>query len=197
MATIDNKPDARPTERYSIEEHKHRFACWAASRAASVKGCRFKVERGKAILEQTALPRLIDNPSALPKASEIDTAHREWREEIIAIARPRGCTFKHGVAAKLINVYLKAALVCGGHHSHPSVRVLHPPIDAVLLEGLIARNVGELEHRWRKYASTRWSSFDSATYEAAIADIRSVVPQGAPLWTIEEFWQGYQGGADA
>jgi hypothetical protein len=35
---------------YSIEEHKHRFAAWAASRAANVNKCRFRVEQGKKIL---------------------------------------------------------------------------------------------------------------------------------------------------
>jgi hypothetical protein len=177
---------------YSIEEHKHRFAAWAASRAASVKGCRFKVERGKAILDRSTLRHLIDDPVALPPPSQIDTAHRAWREQIIEIAQAEGCTFTHGVAAKLINIYLKAAFVCGGYHAHPKVRALHPPIDAVLLKGLAERNVGDLAHRWRSYASTRWSNLDSSTYEDAIVDIRSVVPQGAPLWTIEQFWQGYQ-----
>jgi hypothetical protein len=193
MATTENNPGVIPAEPYPIEEHKHRFASWAASRAASVKGCRFKVERGKAILERSVLPHLLDDPMALPAPPEIDPAHRVWRDQIIAIARAEGCRFTHGVAAKLINVYLKAAFVCGGHHFHPNVRALHPPIDAVLLDELLARDVGNLEHRWRAYASRRWSNFDSATYEAAIADIRSVVPQGAPLWTIEQFWQGYQG----
>ena len=36
---------------YSIIEHKHRFASWAAGRAANVKGCRFTVEQGKKIIE--------------------------------------------------------------------------------------------------------------------------------------------------
>jgi hypothetical protein len=175
-----------------INEHKHRFAAWAASRAASVKGCRFKVERGKAILDQSGLPHLLDNPVSLPPPDQIDLAHRRWREEIIGIAGANGCTFTHGVAAKLINVYLKAAFVCGGHHTHPSVRTLHPPIDEVLLNGLIEKNVGDLSHRWRIYASTRWSKLDSLAYEALIDDIRGVLPVGAPLWSIEQYWQGYQ-----
>ena len=36
---------------YSLNEHKHRFACWAASRAASVKGNRFTVQQGRLILD--------------------------------------------------------------------------------------------------------------------------------------------------
>ena len=36
---------------YTIEEHSHRLAAWAACRAASVKGCRFEVKQGVEILE--------------------------------------------------------------------------------------------------------------------------------------------------
>jgi len=50
---------------YSIDEHKHRFAAWAAGRAASVIGCRFPVEEGKAILEKAEMNRLICSPDNL------------------------------------------------------------------------------------------------------------------------------------
>lgn len=93
---------------------------------------------------------------------------------------------------KLINVYLKAAFVCGGRHAHPNVNVLHPPIDSVLLDGLIVKNVGSLGSRWRYYATFRWSTFDSDIYEAAIVDFRAVLPNGQALWASEEFWRGYQ-----
>ncbi len=33
---------------FSIKKNRHIVACWAASRAASVIGCRFKVEIGEA-----------------------------------------------------------------------------------------------------------------------------------------------------
>ena len=36
---------------YTIEEHKHRFAAWAAGRGANVNGCRFSVLKGKNVLE--------------------------------------------------------------------------------------------------------------------------------------------------
>jgi hypothetical protein len=44
--------------------------------------------------------------------------------------------FTHGIAAKLVNVYLKSVFVCGGRHDHPRVRALHPPIDSLLLDAL-------------------------------------------------------------
>lgn len=121
---------------YTIEEHKHRFAAWAASSAASVnKNCRFSVEDGKRILEAVGMNRLIDSPDRLPSPHNIDDEHRRWRGAVIAAARTRDIVFTHGVAAKLINIYLKAGFVCGGHHLNDCVRALHPPIDRELLKG--------------------------------------------------------------
>lgn len=65
---------------YDIEEHKHRFAAWAAGRAASVKRCRFTVEQAKAIIEAVGLHRFIENPGTLPAPAAVDVQHRLWRK---------------------------------------------------------------------------------------------------------------------
>ena len=119
---------------YTIEEHRHRFAAWAAGRAANVSTCRFKVEQGKAILEAAGMDQLLAGPDRLPLPQDTDAIHREWRLKVIAAAKELGLAFTHGVAAKLINIYLKAGFVCGGHHDDDRVRSLHPPIDSVLLD---------------------------------------------------------------
>ncbi len=68
---------------YSIEEHKHRFAAWAAGRAATVTGCRFKVEDGKKIIESSGLMEVAKSIENLPIPSKFDSSHREWRERVI------------------------------------------------------------------------------------------------------------------
>ena len=68
----------------------------------------------------------------------MDEEHRRWRAVVKKAAKFEGLNFTHGVAAKLINVYLKSRFVCGGHHAHKRVHNLHPPIDAILLK----RDVG-------------------------------------------------------
>ena len=97
---------------YTIEEHKHRFAAWAAGRAASVNGCRFSVEQAKTILETAGMNQLLANPSNLPLPQDTDKSHREWRKEVTVAADKYGLNFTHGVAAKLINIYLKSGFVC-------------------------------------------------------------------------------------
>jgi len=178
--------------RYSIHEHKHRFAAWAAGRAATVSGCRFSVEDAKTILERAKLRHLLLGPSELPDPRNIDAAHRKWRADVIAAAKSQQLPFTHGVAAKLINVYLKAGLVCGGHDGDPRVRALHPPIDSLLLAALYRKDVGRVRRQWGKARAVRWSKFTSDQYEDVIASIRSALGPNAPLWAIEEYWRGYQ-----
>ena len=55
-------------------------------------------------------------PDNLPTPDCIDLSHKEWREKAILSAKRMNLIgFGHGIAAKLINVYLKGAFVCAGH----------------------------------------------------------------------------------
>ncbi len=177
---------------YGIERHQHLFAAWAASHAASVKGCRFAVETGRALLEASGFNAALCQPAQLPAPNELDAAHRLWRNNVITeAAHSHNLKLTHGVAAKLINCYLKSRFVCGGHHTHERVQQLHPPIDAVLLNKLAALNVGGFAKEWRRAHALRWSKFDSQDYEQVIALIRQSLA-GEPLWKIEEHWRGNQ-----
>jgi hypothetical protein len=176
---------------YTIDEHRHRFAAWAASRAASVINCRFSVEQGKKILELAGMRHLISNPDNLPTPEGMDAAHRQWRHAVIDAARSGGLDFTHGIAAKLINVYLKAAFVCGGYHDHERVRGMHPPIDSLVLDGLYSKDIGGKKAVWKEARRIRFSNFDSGQYERVIKAIRDAMKQ-APLWEVERYWPGYQ-----
>ena len=177
---------------YSIEEHKHRFAAWAAGRAANVNGCRFTVEQGKAILEKAGLNDVAKSLDNLPEADEFDKNHKEWREKVIVAAHEHELQFTHGVAAKLINIYLKSIYVCGNDHSNEKVKAIHPPIDSVLLEALYKKNISGKRNEWQAARTARWSKLTSAQYQNVINAIKSTIPNGKGLWEIEEHWQGFQ-----
>jgi hypothetical protein len=189
---MTRRDQALPLE-YGIEMHQHRFAAWAACRAASVVNCRFGVEQGRTILETCGFTASFCRPEQLPEPEPraVDDAHRQWRADIRRAAKSRRLLFTHGVAAKLVNIYLKSRFVCGGHHAHARVQSLHPPIDSVLLKGLAEANVGGYAKEWKQAAKTRWSKFGSDDYEQVIALIRQSL-KGAPLWEIEEHWRGNQ-----
>jgi hypothetical protein len=177
---------------YSIEEHKHRFAAWAAGRAATVNGCRFKVEEGKSILEEAGLKRVASDLNYFPDANQFDQHHREWRNAVIASAKAYDKKFTHGVAAKLINIYLKSIFVCGYTPEHPKIKAIHPPIDSVLLDELYRQNIGGKRLIWQKARKIRWSKLSSKEYEEIIETIRTVLPENKGLWEIEQFWRGFQ-----
>ncbi len=89
---------------YGIELHKHRFAAWAAGRAASATLTnRFEVQQGRAMLEECGFTADFARPDQLPEPHAIDEEHRRWRNEVMASARTRDLPFTHGVAVKLIN----------------------------------------------------------------------------------------------
>ncbi len=95
----------------------------------------------------------------------------------------------HGVAAKLINVYLKAAFVCGGLHDDTTVRVMHPPIDRLLLLELSHCPLTSPIADWRGFLP--WTRLDSERYELLIGCIREALGEDEPLWKIEEHWRGF------
>ena len=178
-------PEGMPAS-YDINEHSHRLAAWAAATGASASPkCRFRVEDGKAILEAAGFDARLCRPSQLPKPSQIDQVHVQWCKQVIAEARKRQLKFTHGIAAKLINLYLKARFTCGGYADHPNVAALHPPIDSLLLKAINTT----LPRADRM--PTAWSKFDGKTYKAVVKNLR-LINAGSPFWTIEARWQGFR-----
>lgn len=192
---------------YSLIEHRHRFAAWAAGRAAGTKGCRFAVEEGRGLIEGTDIPSYAADQQSAPESPEdFDARHRLWREQMVAQATARriggtaGC-FTHGVAAKLINVYLKSTVICSisptSLEKQSRTNIIHPPIDRLLLLALShhARSIGSIKRvsdcHWRRYALLGWSKFNSDQYEDVIREVRRF-SDGKPLWMVEEHWIGHQ-----
>ncbi len=191
VAPVSAKMASPSTSPYTIEKHQHLYAAWAACRGASVLGCRFKVQQGRLLLESCGFVPNLALPSQLPDVTCMDARHRQWRVAMIQNATTHRLKMTHGVAAKLINLYLKCRFVCGGHHAHVRVSRLHPPIDSVMLKALVESNVGGFRSEWKHLQNLRWSKFTSDQYEHAIALIRQSL-NGEPLWKIEEYWQGNQ-----
>jgi hypothetical protein len=132
-------------------------------------------------------------------AGAFDELHRGWRNTL-QVTSIDGMS--HGVAAKLINTYLKAAVLCTvltdctEEPLRKRVSHLHPPLDSLLFQG-IAEEVARADRaKWR---SLRWSTFTSKQYEDTIGEIRSLLGgqiDGAlvELWRIERRWPGHRGG---
>lgn len=183
---------------YNINLHVHRLAAWTASTAASsAKGKRFTVAQGVAMLEAVGLHRLVGSTDNLPAPDDVDATHRRWRQSTIEAAAALGLPFfTHGLAAKLINVYLKTVFVNPAYAADPRVMALHPPIDRELLDGLSRSRLGAAK-TWRRLRDAAWSTYGTDTYQQAIDAMRVALPAGQGLWTTEEYWKGHQGPASA
>ena len=182
---------------YDIKEHKHRYAAWAASRASSVNRCRFNVRQGEMIIKHIGLNDLIDCPEDLPEPCEFDAFHQSSRSKAIDKATKLGLNFTHGVAAKLINIYMKTIFICGGYPNHAKTKLIHPPIDRLLLKSLLKslhqKNIGKRKAVWHEATKICWSKFNLDQYEKVIKNICEVQKdKDEPLWKIEEHWQGYR-----
>jgi hypothetical protein len=81
-------------------------------------------------------------------------------------------TFSHGVAAKLINIYLKSIYVCGSNYNDPKVKAIHPPIDSVLLDALYKQNIAGKRKEWQSARKARWSKLNSVQYQKVISAIK-------------------------
>lgn len=93
----------------------------------------------------------------------------------------------HGIAAKIINVYLKASVIHTGHENNPKVKAVHPPVDRLLLTKLTK----ECAEHWQGQKLS-WSKFTSEEYEDVIRSVKLTLGDGVALWEIERYWPGHQ-----
>lgn len=176
---------------YPFEQHKHVFAAWAASRAASVYGCRFSAKVGRCILEDVGCPDVLDEIPALQSVEKVDEFHRLLRNNVIQAAARHGLLFTHGIAGKLISVYVKACLLDSTNCNHPIVGAYPPPVDREMLLALVASGHGETQ-LWKYSLGLGWTKFTSLQYEAVVRGLRALLGEETPIWMAEQYWPGYQ-----
>ena len=202
-------------EKYGQEEHVFRYAAWAASTAAGAsQKCRFKVSKGLKLLEEADLNKLAKGFHYLEDVEGFDIWHDEKCEELTKKAKeilndtksgekPR---FTYGVAAKLLNCYLKTIFVTQfigslSANEREKVSAIHPPIDRLLLNS-IKTNLkqiyadSEIEEKrkfWKSKDIQSWSLYEARDYKKVIGEIKQIQEKrNQPLWKIEAFWPGHQ-----
>jgi len=191
-------------------EYHHRFAAWCASTA--IRSAYIGQPVG---LEGTECFQLIEDSQLKDELGagwralhsshdEFDGWHRGKRKRICDLsAQPNRNTptFTHGVAAKLINVYMKALFLgsvqdCMSAENRKKQKLIHPPVDGLLQQGLSqglqngtifagGQNVECLINY------IPWTQLNSEQYEEIIRAFRHITRYHG-LWTIEEYWPGYR-----
>ena len=92
------------------------------------------------------------------------------------------------LSAKLLAIYLKATVVLAGAHATPFGRLLHPPIDAILLRRLSADAAYPSDQcaTWRKI---RWTQLNVDQYFQLIGELRAAGLDQPAFWAIERYWE--------
>ena len=172
---------------YTIEEHRHRYAAWAAA-AASRRGFADNAAI-VSVLDSSSLRRcLVESPKNWPKtATEYDKFHRREARGLIRKFKNAGyANVTYGRVAKMIAIYIKTIVVVGPHHRSPMARVAHPPIDRVLL---LALSKFPLADSLRKLCrKTAWTKLDERRYFELISELRISGLAEPVFWQLERHW---------
>jgi len=171
---------------YDLFEHRHRFAIWAAARAAQRGFASVAVLRGA--LEATDIVQFARDPESLvTDQTAFEAHHRVWCRDVIRRLKQKGiANVTFGRAAKLVAIYLKAMIVIGPHEATSLASVAHPPIDRILLRGLAASAIDYPQKaKWR---GATWTTLDEKTYYDLVADLRNILAKGEPFWRLEQYW---------
>ena len=176
---------------YEFVQHKHRFAAWCAATASSASPkCRFTVRKAFELLEEIDFARQVQAQS-WNDCRSFDEWHGKCCSALIDQANLRGVGgFSYGVAAKMVNCYVKAFYL----GDEKVLSVAHPPIDRLLLSGFIKSNVGNRSGIWRKYRDKGWSTFTREEYLELIGQIRSNDDFRLAMWKAERHWRGFRDG---
>jgi len=173
---------------YNLTEHRHRFAVWAAGRAAQ-RGFTTIANLRDALEAANIRSVLMGSATLQLQADDFEAFHRRWCSSICATLRQRQIPkITYGRAAKLVAVYLKTTVLMGDGSDTPFGQNMHPPIDRTLLQHLASSERVTSAHKlsWR---SINWTQLTESDYYGLIAQLRELVPAGKPFWIIEEYWQ--------
>jgi hypothetical protein len=169
---------------YSLQTARNHFYSWAACRAAQAGSA--KARRNElldALSHSGVIEYLQQQPAQGLTADQLDALYYAWVEGVLARLRTQyGKNVSFGIAAKLISVYLKGAWVLHSNADCELAKLVHPPIDSILLEAIDAAKGTRLSREYK------WQKLDRAKYEALIGILREIAgPE--PLWKLEEHWR--------
>ena len=215
-----------------IHKHRFACWC-AATAASQVKTFRFSVETGRKFLELGVdADRLPDARDFLERVNSIQAFKTqeefdEWHLSTIlnmlhsrhllsvleaenakkvkaktqSMLQPSNYTF--GIAAKLLNCYLKAFYVESLQEDFG--KLIHPPIDRLLFQGLQhEEQVNREFFKFEQFIDPRhlsgspklpaWTSLDEVAYTTIIKRIKLYLERLGTdsLWMIESAWRGHQ-----
>lgn len=179
----------RPEPGIDIIEHRHRLGVWASARAAQRGWLGATVFLIRKTVEQCGVLETVRDPGRWPgTAEQFDAVHKTWVDSTQSYLQRNGLEATFGRCAKVIAIYLKVTVITAGYHDAPFARVIHPPIDEILLKSLARddRFPAPARRLWRR---TKWTKLDATRYAELIESFRAVKLDMPVFWMIERYWQ--------
>ena len=175
--------------KYTIEEHSHRFAVWTAARAATRAMKGGTTENVENAINSSGIPSLIDVPEEYSLISDFPTyqrVHNEYCDRIInhfkSIKDIPDNTCTYGRAAKIIAIYIKTRIL--NTENHRLMNFAFPPIDSILLENLAKQSI-ELKHLKKE----KWTQLNKDKYNKITKVIdKWCLKKNIKIWEIEKYW---------
>ncbi len=163
-------------ENYNIEDHIHNYAVWTAARAVQRGFNGANTDSISDAINKASLKNTFFEKREWSK-SEFEKEHKKCIEIIRECLKKSNCTY--GQAAKIIAIYLKTAVVIPNRGEDNLSRIIHPPIDRILLNKLKLKNAND--------KTPNWTELDEPEYLKIINDIRNILGD-LPMWKIEKYW---------
>lgn len=168
---------------YTAEEHIHRYACWAAARAAQRKWKGGNAKVVKDVIEHVGLSESLRTLfEREPDYAAYQTWHSEMAQEMTRLFNLLGRKTEYGRSAKIIAIYLKTIYVANDPLCALSA-VAYPPVDRELL--MAVKKCKETPPYKHKLS---WTKFDEPDHDDAIAYLRKLV-ENRPFWEVERYWK--------
>jgi hypothetical protein len=168
---------------YDFEEHVHRFAVWTAAKA--VQAARSKSSKNKRDLGNNNVKSAIEKSGLREFARSHETCtFEEFEKRHVEFCEFMMQYFKRpfGIAAKIVNIYLKTAVVLTSNGNSKLAKMIHPPIDSRFLDNFCK----EAENKDLKKSKIKWTKMNSKIYSCVMDRVRKKYPEA--LWRAEEYW---------
>ncbi|MFQ3857908.1 hypothetical protein ACLK29_18300 [Leptospira kirschneri] len=168
---------------YDEFEHRHQFAVWASARAAQ-RGFTSTAKIRDAIEKSNLKSIAMEAQSWKGGIAEFDKIHIEVCDKLkLSLEK---CSY--GRAAKMVAIYFKCMIVLMGDHESILGKILHPPIDSILLRNLKKNN----RNNWKLIDAIKgkaWTTLEQKEYFELIAALREFQHNEPCFWKLEKYWQ--------
>lgn len=164
---------------YTLKEHKHRFAVWTAARAVQRSWTTtLKISQ---VIHAVKLSEFVSTFKTLTGQQDFDDKHIALCDRMIDEFRLIDIEASYGRMAKIVAVYLKTSIIICAEADNDKIRLIHPPIDRILLKNLPANiNFDDIKN-------LNWTQLDKNAYWNIVKIIRERL--GVFDWRLEMAWR--------